>query len=302
MRFLSSLALVIGCAVISAAQTPVAPVWHTLTSSNAEFSVTVPSDYIVQDERLFRQVRVAGGNGGAYFDASFSKTGGGKSFIEGMRRMQATKGFQATFDIGDAEVYTYTSKAEQRFRFSIYVATRKGYYAVSMTSLSPDNTILQRMLVSLQYDGKPLLKSASAQAPIAASVINVSSLETSELVRAALRRKQTEPITIESAVVSAAGSEDEPEKFYSRSVMILSKAHAKYSEEARSNNVAGTIRLRVLLKANGNIGKITVLSGLPHGLTEQAIRAAKEIKFLPAEINGVPADAETTIEYTFSIY
>jgi hypothetical protein len=44
------------------------------------------------------------------------------------------------------------------------------------------------------------------------------------------------------------------------------------------------------------------VKALSHGLTEQAIAAAKKIAFLPATADGKPYNVAKQIEYTFSIY
>lgn len=85
-------------------------------------------------------------------------------------------------------------------------------------------------------------------------------------------------------------------------VKILSKRRANYTDAARQNNVQGDITLRVTFLASGEIGGITAVSGLPYGLTEQAIAAAREIKFTPATKNGIPYTKQMTLQYGFTIY
>lgn len=85
-------------------------------------------------------------------------------------------------------------------------------------------------------------------------------------------------------------------------VKIISKPHARYTDSARSAGVQGTIRLAVLLGANGQIMHILMLRGLGYGLDEQAIRAASQIVFQPKTKDGVPVSTVVTIEYGFSIY
>ncbi|MGD9589825.1 MAG: energy transducer TonB [Pyrinomonadaceae bacterium] len=85
-------------------------------------------------------------------------------------------------------------------------------------------------------------------------------------------------------------------------VKILSKPQAKYNDAGRTNGVQGSVRLKVTLLANGTIGSITPVTRLPHGLTEQAIAAARQIRFEPAKQNGIPVSRTVTIDYTFSIY
>jgi TonB family protein len=83
---------------------------------------------------------------------------------------------------------------------------------------------------------------------------------------------------------------------------ILAKPRASYTDEARAQNVQGTVRLKVTLLASGGIGGITPLTRLPYGLTEQAIAAARQIRFDPKKVNGQPQSVSMTFEYNFSIY
>lgn len=86
-------------------------------------------------------------------------------------------------------------------------------------------------------------------------------------------------------------------------MMILFKPSANYTESARINRTQGTITLRVNLLANGEIGRIKVINYLPDGLTEEAIKAAKQIKFKPANNNdGKPVNVVSQLQYTFTLY
>ncbi|MBA2731430.1 MAG: energy transducer TonB [Acidobacteria bacterium] len=66
--------------------------------------------------------------------------------------------------------------------------------------------------------------------------------------------------------------------------------------------MSGTVVLRAVFSANGMVTNITTVSGLPHGLTERAMEAAKKIKFSPATKNGRPVSQYIQIEYNFSLY
>jgi TonB family protein len=83
---------------------------------------------------------------------------------------------------------------------------------------------------------------------------------------------------------------------------ILSKPKPGYTDAARQNNVTGVVRLKVTFSANGSIAGITPISGLPYGLTEQAIAAARGIRFEPKKIDGVPQTVSKTVEFSFTIY
>ena len=83
---------------------------------------------------------------------------------------------------------------------------------------------------------------------------------------------------------------------------ILAKPQAKYNDAGRTNGVQGSVRLKITLLANGSVGSITPVTRLPHGLTEQAIAAARQLRFEPKKVNGVPVATIVTIDYSFSIY
>lgn len=93
-----------------------------------------------------------------------------------------------------------------------------------------------------------------------------------------------------------------PRTFVFSGLAIQHKPNAGYTEAARDNRVEGLVRLLVMFRATGEIGDVTVLTPLPHGLTERAVEAARRIKFTPKSLNGTPMDEQTTVEYNFRLY
>jgi TonB family protein len=83
---------------------------------------------------------------------------------------------------------------------------------------------------------------------------------------------------------------------------ILYKEKASYTEEARNNQIEGQVVLKAIFGADGKIGSIRVVHGLPYGLTEQAIKAAQVIRFLPAVIDGKPVSVKGNLEFSFRLY
>ncbi|MGH9898815.1 MAG: energy transducer TonB, partial [Pyrinomonadaceae bacterium] len=69
---------------------------------------------------------------------------------------------------------------------------------------------------------------------------------------------------------------------------ILSVQEAKYTNEAYQRGVIGVVRLRVTFDRSGQVTEVVPLTQLPAGLTENAIRAAEGINFIPARSAGVP--------------
>ncbi len=83
---------------------------------------------------------------------------------------------------------------------------------------------------------------------------------------------------------------------------VLSRPEPPYTEEARKNGVAGTVVLRGIFAVDGKVRAIRPVAVLPYGLTLQAIRAARKIKFIPATKDGKPVSQYIQIEYNFNLY
>ena len=83
---------------------------------------------------------------------------------------------------------------------------------------------------------------------------------------------------------------------------ISKKPQPKYTKEAKRLQITGTVILRCIFRSSGKITDITVIQGLPNGLTERAIEAAKKIKFTPAMKDGYPVSMWMQLEYNFNLY
>ncbi len=83
---------------------------------------------------------------------------------------------------------------------------------------------------------------------------------------------------------------------------VLAKPEPSYTEAARQAQMAGTVVLRAVLAADGTVRHILVISGLPNGLTEAAVRSARMIRFTPATIDGRPVSTFIQLEYYFNLY
>ena len=83
---------------------------------------------------------------------------------------------------------------------------------------------------------------------------------------------------------------------------LLAKPEPQYTEEARRNQVSGTVMLRAIFSSSGDVVQIRALNTLPFGLTERAIAAARQIKFVPATKGGRPVSVYMQLEYNFNLY
>lgn len=86
-------------------------------------------------------------------------------------------------------------------------------------------------------------------------------------------------------------------------IRILYKPEAAYPKSENGTVcVTGTVTLAVRFLDSGKIGTIYIINGLPYGLTESAVEAAKNIKFKPARKDGKAVTTLKAVTYSFTIY
>jgi hypothetical protein len=124
-----------------------------------------------------------------------------------------------------------------------------------------------------------------------------------------LGRGESGGTTIAPGIGRGEGKGEQPDytrTFAAREVTRKAQPHDKpqplYTEWALRFGVTGTVRLRLILRRTGEVGDITPITKLPHGLTQQAIKAASGIRFKRAEKDGRYVSQYVTIEYNFNIY
>jgi TonB family protein len=84
-------------------------------------------------------------------------------------------------------------------------------------------------------------------------------------------------------------------------IVVLAKPLPTYTAEARQLKIEGDVTLQVRFSASGQVEVLRVVSGLGHGLDEQAKIAAGRIQFKPATKDGRPVDQVSIIHVTFQM-
>jgi len=77
------------------------------------------------------------------------------------------------------------------------------------------------------------------------------------------------------------------------------KVDPGYPLQLMRENVAGTVVLYGVIRADGTVGNVRVLRGVDERLDKFASDAVAQWKFDPATKNGVPIDVEATFQIPF---
>lgn len=269
--------------------------WTEFASKNGEFRISLPGEPIVYNDGVLRSVSVSSSSKDVSVRAVFGETPNLSLRIGSIRDSKAAEGFVSSKFAGkdfQGEVFILKKKV---YRIAIYVGTNTGFYSVEAWARDSNNAVLADVLASITARQTRIIDRAEGP-PNAVRRVSVSELQTSPKITEILSRKPTGSPKLQKGKV-----EIDQDVFYSQPILFLAKPRPRYDDLARQNNVQGTVVLQVQFKADGEIGNIWALKG-PAALHGVAVEAAKKIRFLPAEVDGVAVDAIREVEYSFTIY
>ena len=80
-------------------------------------------------------------------------------------------------------------------------------------------------------------------------------------------------------------------------------AKPMYTSAAMNAKVTGDVHLEAVVKTNGRVSEVRITRSLDsvYGLDEQAVKAAKEMRFKPGTKDGVPVPVLINIILTFAM-
>src|SRR5262245_50345910 len=84
-------------------------------------------------------------------------------------------------------------------------------------------------------------------------------------------------------------------------VRVTKKPEPKYTKEARKKKQEGTVTLLAVFDSTGHVTHLRIVYGLPYGLTDRAIEAAKQIQFPPGLKDGHPVSMWMELQYNFNL-
>jgi protein TonB len=84
----------------------------------------------------------------------------------------------------------------------------------------------------------------------------------------------------------------------------LLEVQPKYTTEAMMAKIQGSVRLSVVVRADGTVGDVRVLDSLDtrFGLDARAIEAARAWRFKPGMRQGRPVDVQVTLILDFRLH
>jgi TonB family protein len=293
--------------------------WFKLESDSKDFSIAVPPDYQVLTDKDGYQIsrlisryplrtktieiddikRVM-----AYMD-------GASFLIESYRtnKLEDALGefYQNKFkpeDSQDLTLNSFQGKMTARpsgasYVLDVMLGSKDRIYRIYGLARSDKNETLKYFFSSIRLNGEaPFALASTLEGKIKLQALQISDLRESPFVFEESESLTAPPPDKPLQVIRGERPPpDDPGRIF-----IGYKPLPRYTEAGRKSRTAGTVTLRVTFGAGGKVEKIVSVSGLPNGLTEEAVKVARQIRFLPQEADSKPVTVVKTIQYAFTIY
>lgn len=101
------------------------------------------------------------------------------------------------------------------------------------------------------------------------------------------------PPVVEKTTVLAGVDIDEPK--------LIHKVEPRYTEPARYAGIRGPVILELIIGTDGEVESVTLLRGLPLGLTKSAVDAVKQWRFQPSTYHSKPVSVRYILTIHFNL-
>lgn len=273
--------------------------WVRIESKSRDFSVALPEgDFLVDHDGTKSELWYL--RPGGMISVRMNRVSGAKQAIERSPVMNSSENDYGSIESGDF-IGRWTDRTVEKTGMHSYyynLASSNGSYLITSNMKKVDQPIVDRFLRSVRLDGRPLIDGPTIDEPETRTV-SVESLEISDVIKDALRKEPPKDLKLETDATPT----PIPNPFqYTRGAIIIRRPVASYTPDARRRRVSGNVMLRVTLLADGTIGRVVLNRSLDKDLDRQAFLAAKQIKFIPAEMDGKPVDTTVQVSYSFAVY
>lgn len=290
--------------------------WKSIETENKELSLLMPENYsfffdkegfsITKSPRSFKKIdfknlrlMIGYKDGVVVWLESYDVKNGKNDFLYYLRGQITDKGKIKDYTIGTSVLRQVILETENSYSVTNYFYSDNRIYQIGLGSRNKNNKTITDFLTAIEFQNTNLFLNDTEKMIEPKETAVLENLVTTplEIIDKDLKKKEIEE-TAKNRISAKTSSDDSDEK----GLFILSKPRPRYTEQARRQNQQGEVTLRVTFGSNGQVQKIDVVKGLGNGLTESAVKAARQIRFLPAEKNSEPFSVTKTVQFSFSIY
>ena len=287
--------------------------WSRIENDDKSFSIAIPKEFQIFTDKKGYALTTAEGlrkglKTGKFNDVEFSdirylaaSTGDASFYIIRHKTNNLKDAFRILSDvktdklqitsatISGFAVKVITNTTDTHFSQRMFIGYKNEVYEIFGGARSNTNENLRYVFASIKFNGeKPFVAATALDGKITEQTISLAALADT-------------PFTVEEMKEAVSPNPTQPQPGVTP-ILIIAKLRAEYTQQARMKNTKGSVVLSVTFGASGSVEKIAVIRGLPNGLTEQAVNAARMMRFFPEEKDGARVSVTRIVEYSFMIY
>ncbi|MDQ3821598.1 MAG: TonB family protein [Acidobacteriota bacterium] len=269
--------------------------WYRVTPQDEEFSILTPVLPAFMDqgknrflhengEKILERRSYSGYADGFMFVIESYKAERPQKLLKELENRQNQRTFfERELAISGFSGKQFSFNSPRFFGKELSFATKHHVYLITVASIDENNNSVARFLSSLIL-GDNISEPATG---------NAFDIKESDLYKSAV---SSDSVTVQPQGPVFSG------KDVQRKAVIVWRPEPIYTEKARNKQLSGTVVLRGIFGADGQVKILKVVQGLDYGLTEKAIEAALSIRYFPGEKDGQPVSQYIQIEYNFNLY
>ena len=274
--------------------------WRRYTANDEEFSVLLPvapamsttSISLGPDTKRRQRVLAAYADGVVYVVFTYENKSIAIEDLIGNVSLQESAQIKPV-SVSGITGKTYKHEDADRVREVQFFATKKNLYAFQAwgSKLGNPGTAIPKFLSSISFEKNPAgikVEDGPGDEPRSSGVAPVDNSGVAQGPSLAMGQMSGADVLAPREATLRA--------------KVVTKPEPRYTERARMNQVTGTVVLRGVFSSSGTLTNISVVKGLSDGLTERAMLAAKQIRFIPAIKDGRFVSTWLQLEYNFNLY
>lgn len=272
--------------------------WMTVTSEKGEFSLRMPKSSLVHvdDAGDYPQTTLFGFDRGVTLRFACTKTSKAREFFRAEIFPERENASFAEQRIDGVDLRTVVSH-DGIYRISISAAGDRRHYYLSITGKDRDDPAIFYVVNSIRIKNKPIVQTAGGTTDDPEQPVDISTLENSPEVADALKFKRPKWKGKVTYAPLASFKKSEPDDNV-REPFLLGVFKPVYYFPPWPKN--GVIRLKVVLKADGTVGDISIFSDVDRSTLAPFGDRARRLRFLPAiGVDGKPVDFTRDYLFTF---
>jgi hypothetical protein len=273
--------------------------WVRIEGFMREYSFLMPEGYFAYRNKKTGETYLSSYKDDVSINIHIAGSLSPKEYLKGLEDKYNSRDCKYDYyTLGPYSGKFFTCENSKQFSKTIYLASGSGYFKIVVGALSEFEKDVTKFLGSLRFHGVLLFpKSNAASGGGDENAVEIFNVKNDPLVETYLNKPDNQNIKWGNSGNLKTSFFDADSTVYSRELIILRRKTPKFSFIRGGASVLVKVKIHFL--TSGQVEKVEILSSTGAGHTEKVIESLKEMKFIPAQIDGKDVDCSRVMQFGF---